>query len=464
MNILIMKRVKAFFIHKFQYFNRLVLDRYLNSDTKTLLFKSIIIWLAAFVTGVVAVMYARLFHFFETLGSWWFLKVPMLAFVIIPSLFLLANWLVRRYAPGAKGSGIPQLMAAIELANAQERQLTKYLLSARIIIVKILSSLAMILAGAASGREGPTLQISGSIFKIINDKIPRHWPRVSERIMYMTGGAAGLSAAFNTPLGGVVYVVEELSKVHIAKFRNYVFTGVIIAGITAQWLAGSYLYLGYPKVESIGGIRFFAIALLVAFCGGTLAGLSMVVIRTVGKIKESFKSKNLEWLFALILGLIVAAIAVFYSSDGLGSGKQQITDLLFGADKNTSFDLVVTRFLAPILAFSSGAATGIFAPSLATGAALGGYIGQFFSLPDASLNLIVLVGMTSFLSGLTRTPFTSAILVLEMTDRHSAIFFLMLAGLIGYLGAYAIRREGLYDEQKNDLLSKIRKIEEKESA
>jgi H+/Cl- antiporter ClcA len=456
-----MNGFKAFFFDKYQIFNEVVVDRYLNSSTKMLLIKSLIIWFAAFVTGVVAVIYARLFQFFETGGSWWFSKKPLLAFIIIPSLFLFASWLVKRFAPGAKGSGIPQLMAALDLANAQERKLTKYLLSARIIVIKIVSSLVMIFAGAASGREGPTLQISGSIFKIINDRIPNHWPKVSERIMYMTGGAAGLSAAFNTPLGGIVYVVEELSKIHIAKFRNYVFTGVIIAGMTAQWLAGSYLYLGYPKVASPGGIRFFAIALLVAFCGGTMAGFSMVVIKMAGKIKESFKSKKLEWLFVLILGLIVATMAVFYSHHGLGSGKEQITSLLFEADKKASVDLVLTRFMAPILAFSSGAATGIFAPSLATGAAIGGYLAQFFSLPEASFNLIVLVGMTSFLSGLTRTPFTSAILVLEMTDRHSAIFFLMLAGLIGYLGAFAIRREGLYDEQKKDLLQKIRKIEEK---
>ncbi|HPN70853.1 MAG TPA: chloride channel protein, partial [Saprospiraceae bacterium] len=357
--------------------------------------------------------------------------------------------------PGAKGSGIPQLMASLELASAQDRHLIKYLLSARVLVVKFASSLVMILSGAAVGREGPTLQISGSVFKIIQDRLPLHWPRVSDRIMLMTGGAAGLAAAFNTPLGGIVFVVEELSRVHIARIRNYVFTGVIIAGLTAQWLNGSYLYLGFPTIDN-SGYKVFFMVILVGFVVGTASAFMTSLIAQIGRIRKKVTSKTGNYLMVGFLGLLVAVMMVFFSPEGIGSGKEQMTNLLFGVSKTGSVDMVLARFFAPILSFSSGAATGIFAPSLATGASLGGLIADWFNLSGGAFNLLVLAGMTGFLSGLTRSPFTSAILVLEMTDRHSAIFHLMLAAMVGYIAAYAIQRKGMYEKLKEDYLTKVK--------
>ena len=120
-------------------------------------------------------------------------------------------------------------------------------LNLRIIIVKIASSIAMILGGGAIGREGPTLQIAGSIYRTVHKLLPPFWPKVSRKVMMVTGGAAGLSAAFNTPLGGIVFAIEELTRTHIAKFRTAVLSSVILSGMTAQWLLGPYLLYGYPK-------------------------------------------------------------------------------------------------------------------------------------------------------------------------------------------------------------------------
>ena len=444
-----------FFIEKYIKYKDWVLRTYLNDATKILLFKSITVWFSAFVTACVAVIYARMFHLVEDFQLWWFGKYPSLALIIVPCLFLIAWQVVARNAPGARGSGIPQLMASLDLSNPSERHLIKYLLSLKIIVVKVVSSLVMILAGAASGREGPTLQISGSIFKWINDKIPDKWPKVSEKIMLMTGGAAGLAAAFNTPLGGIVFVVEELSKIHLAKIRNFVFTGVIIAGLTAQWLSGSYLYLGFPKIEN-SGYKLFFLVILVGFVAGTSAAMMTRLISQISSIRKRIKNVKVEFLFVALLGLIVAVMMVYFSKEGIGSGKDQMNSLLFGAEKKGSIDMALARFFAPILSFSSGAATGIFAPSLATGASIGGLIADFFNVSDGAFNLLVLAGMTGFLSGLTRSPFTSAILVLEMTDRHSAIFHLMLAALVGYLAAYAIQRKGMYEKLKDDYIKKLK--------
>src|SRR5204862_7590635 len=100
-------------------------------------------------------------------------------------------------------------------------------------------------------REGPTIQISGSIFKKINDLLPAWYPKISKRNMIVTGAAAGLAAAFNTPLGGIVFAIEELTKTHFSFFKSALLTGVIIAGLTALHFLEPYLYLGYLKLDVV---------------------------------------------------------------------------------------------------------------------------------------------------------------------------------------------------------------------
>jgi len=116
---------------------------------------------------------------------------------------------------------------------------------------------------------------------------------------------------------------------------------------------------------------------------------------------------------------------------------------------------VAARLLGPLFTSSAGGGGGIFAPSLAAGAAIGGYIAEWFQPTRGQFNLLVLAGMTAFLSGVTRSPFTSAILVLEMTDRHSAIFQLMYASIIGYLIAYTVDRKSYYERIKMRLLAAL---------
>ena len=170
-------------------------------------------------------------------------------------------------------------MAAIELSTPRTVDKVKGLLSLRIIFVKIVSSLVMVLGGGIIGREGPTIQIAGSVFWKINQWLPAWWPKISKKNMIMTGAAAGLAAAFNTPLGGIVFAVEELSKTHINQFKTALFTAIIIAGLTAQAFLGPYLYLGYPDVSHLSGFIFLPV-ILVALLSG-LVGRSEE--RRVGK-------------------------------------------------------------------------------------------------------------------------------------------------------------------------------------
>jgi len=352
-----------------------------------------------------------------------------------------------RFAPFARGSGIPQVITAVELATPKHIDKVSRLLSLRIVVVKICSSLVMVLGGGVVGREGPTIQIAGSIFRKVNQLLPAWWPKVSRRNMIMTGAAAGLSAAFNTPLGGLVFAVEEITKTHIGYFRTALFTAVIIAGLTAQALLGPYLYLGYPDVSNLSGYIFFVVILVAVVAGLCGSGMVKVILMVMAWVRQ-FNSHKKHIAYLVACALVIAGIGVFFDERMFGSGKEIMTHALFTSDKGLPWYLPILRMAGSVLSFTTGAAGGVFAPALGAGAGVGAVIGDWLHLAPNDMNLVVLAGMVAFLTGVTRTPFTSFILVLEMTDRHNVIFHLMLAGMVASLISLVVDRHSLYDHLK----------------
>lgn len=407
-------------------------------------------WIASVLTGLVAVGYTRLFSLAEHGLHYVQARSPLWLFLLTPATFLASYVVIQRFAPFARGSGIPQVMAAIDLAAPKKDRYIDSLLSVRIIIVKICSSLLMVLGGGAIGREGPTIQIAGSIFRLVDKYVPRSWPKLSQRSFILTGAAAGLAAAFNTPLGGVVFAMEELSKIHIRFFRTALFSAVIIAGLTAQGLLGPYLYLGYPDVLNLQFSAFFAVT-ATAIIAGLAGSLMGKIILAIMKWKKGF-STGRTVLFICAAGLVTALIAYFIDDNILGSGKEIMNSTLFTANKSVSIGTVIFRFIGPIICFNTGAAGGVFAPALAAGAAIGACVSGFLHFVGSNANILILSGMVGFLTGVTRTPFTSAILVLEMTDRHNVIFHLMLAALFSNLAAILVDKHSFYEQLKASYL------------
>ncbi|MFT3883967.1 MAG: chloride channel protein [Flavobacteriales bacterium] len=411
---------------------------------------------AAVLSACIAVGYAWLFNTAESLNHRLIIAHPDMIYLTAPVAFLASWWVVRRFSPMAGGSGIPQLIAAVEVANDEEkRDLSWRFLNVRIILVKIAGSLAMVLGGGAVGREGPTVQISGSVYRVVHRLLPPFWPKVSRKVMMVTGGAAGLSAAFNTPLGGIVFVIEELTRTHIAKFRTAVLSSVIISGMTAQWLLGRpYLLLGYPKLAPVG-MAFMYMLLAISLVAGSLGALSCKGMLLLDKVRRRLSSWTLQSFFVLACALGFAAIVRAFGPLSLGSGEALLDHYLFTPDVAPDWRDAVGRILGSILSSGSGSAGGMFAPSLTSGAAIGGLFGSWFGVDRGELNLLVLGGMCAFLTGVTRSPFTSAIIVLEMTDRHSAIFQLMYASMIASLIAHAIDPRSFYERMKNRVLDMV---------
>lgn len=430
-------------------------DNIRNEHLKQNLLQAIPFWIGSVITGLIAVLYAQIFAYGEELLHKildWHL---WMIFLIAPAGFVLSWLIVQKFAPLSRGSGIPQVMAAVELANPKENYLIKNLLSFKILLVKIISSFILVTAGGAIGREGPTIQIAGSVFRKVYELLPGWWPRISKKNMILTGAAAGLSAAFNTPLGGIVFAVEELSKTHINYFKTALFTAVIIAGLTAQTLAGSYLYLGYPKTQGVTLWIMFPIIFVSGICGILSSQLSVAMLK-ISRLKKKLKSQAANIIFLVISGLIIAMIAYFLNRDILGSGKDIIERVLFTENKTEAWYVPILRMLGPALAFTSGGAGGIFAPALSAGASMGSVFGGVMNLSDNETNVLILAGMVAFLTGITRAPFTSAILVLEMTDRHSLIFHLMLAGMMSSIFSVLVSRHSLYEELKISFLKELR--------
>lgn len=428
-------------------FLKRVFDGIRNEKLKYNILQAIPFWVASLIAGLLAVSYSRAFTIFEAqtffvihFHGWWI-------FLLTPVCFVIAWWLVAKYAPYARTSGIPQVMAAIELATTKYDKKTKKLLSLRVFFIKIVSGLLMILGGGAVGKEGPIIQMSGIVFNKINDWLPSWWPPVSKRHMITAGAAAGLAAAFNTPLGGVVFAIEELTKTHISYFKTALFTAVIIGGLTAQGILGPYLYLGFPNVSNISKSIFFAL-IMVSIVTGLAGSFMSRIILTIFRWKRGFKFRYQHLVYVFACAAVTACIAFFIDPEILGSGKRIMLNTLFDADKYTHWYTAVFRVLGPILSFGTGASAGIFAPSLSAGASIGSFMAGLFHESASNANLLILCGMVGFLTGVSRTPFTSAILVLEMTDRHSVIFYLLIAGMISGLFSLMVDKHSLYDHLK----------------
>lgn len=364
--------------------------------------------------------------------------------------FILAGLIPFLFFPSSAGSGIPQLYAALDLSETNESSKLNRLIGWRTIPTKILSSAALLMSGGVAGREGPTLQISGSIFYLVFQKANKYSVRNLQHFL-MAGAAAGLAAAFNTPLGGLVFVIEELAKSKLNEFRSSVLQAVIISGLFTQTVVGSYLYFGYPKIKQFEIRHIPAVIIISTICSLTVWAFVFMLKRVV-----VFRQK-INSLLSVTFVCVLSAVALsllyhFVSRSSVGSGHSMIESILFENSAPNLFD-ITGRFLGLIFTYLSGAAGGIFAPTLSIGAGIGSFLNGF---ADMGLPLLLpLCGMTAALSALTQSPLTSFILVLEMTDRHSAIVALMISALVGYAVVKLLGQDSFYDFSAKVWIKKV---------
>ncbi|MGE4170508.1 MAG: chloride channel protein [Candidatus Margulisiibacteriota bacterium] len=404
--------------------------------------------IAAVLTGLVSVGYAKSFHYAEHV--FWKLQSahPHIAFVLTPLCFVVGWWLVKTFAPMAAGSGLPQVAYAAELPEPEKVPIVHQIFSFKAMVIKIVSSICCAFGGGAMGREGPTAQLAGGIFFQMGRLFKLKIGKTKIDNWVVAGAASGIAAAFNTPLGGIVFAIEELSRNHLKQFRSILMISVILGGLTSQVLLGPYLLLGYPVVNP-GGWTNVIWAVGIGALLGVLGAVVTHGLWLVLELKRKIKWGRYEILVPLCCGLVIAATASVLGNETFGSGFELLRRLLFDASYTVTWQDIVARVISPFVSYLSGASGGVFAPILAIGGTIAGLIGQWFN-PE-NVHLMVLMGMIGTLTGLTRAPLTSFVLVFEMTDRHTLIFPLLVAAISATLVTQWVIKKSFYDLIKEGL-------------
>jgi H+/Cl- antiporter ClcA len=390
--------------------------------------------LGAVLLGLVAVLFARAGEWAQRLFALILARAPLAPLLLTPATFALVAWATRRLAPEARGSGIPQVMVA---AHNPALHAAGPLLSLRAACVKLAGTLAMLVAGGSVGREGPTVQVSAGLMAAVH-----RWLRVPVTAgVIIAGGAAGVAAAFNTPVAGVAFAIEELAAAFEQKVAGLVMLAVVTAGLTSLWLDGDYVYFG-AMTQSLPPGAMIAAALVLGLAGGLAGGLFarlLIAVSLPAPGSRLARLRSRPVLFAAACGLAAALIGLATGASW-GTGYDATRDLLAGRD--ASLWTGPARFVATLLASACGAPGGIFAPSLSVGAGLGHVFAPLFT--GESAGAIAMLGMIGYFAGVVRAPLTAVIIVMEMTANRAMILPLFATAIVADQVSAAICPEKLY--------------------
>lgn len=419
-------------------------------------------WLDRSVVLAHAVVAGLLVVAFTLLSEWafdgfkhLFALNPWLVLAWTPALTAFIVWATRRYAPGAAGSGIPQVMAAQEAdipATVRQR-----FVSVRLSLAKIgLGTLGMA-AGLSAGREGPSVQVAAGVMHSA-----RHWLRpgsaMNDHALLVAGGAAGIAAAFNAPLAGVVFAIEELSKKLESRNSGLIIAAIVLAGLVGISAFGNLSYFGSVSVPRLSWQSFLP-GLLVTLLCGALGGLfSRLLIASARGTPDRFSAfrKRYPVRFAAACGLVVAVIGLVSGGATFGAGADEVKAMLAG-EGDASKLYVWLKLVATWLTAWSGVPGGIFAPSLSIGAGVGHDVAQWVAgtQMNALAPSLIALGMAAFLAAATQAPLTAFIIVMEMIDGRPMVLSLMAAAMLAS-GVSRLISQPLYPSLAHNMLRFLR--------
>jgi H+/Cl- antiporter ClcA len=364
-------------------------------------------------------------------ARWW---LPLLA---SPAVAAAVVWLTRRFAPGAAGSGIPQVMAALEPAAVPA--VRGLFVSLRLTVAKIALTAGGLLGGLSLGREGPSVQVAAGVMLQARRFMPAG-AAINAHGLLVAGGAAGIAAAFNTPLAGVMFAIEELARSPERRSSGLIIAAIVLAGVIAVSANGNSTYFGVIHAPAIS-FALFLPGLLVAVLAGLAGGLfSRLLVASMGGQGRDIASRlraSHPVAFAACCGLAVAVIGIVSGGATFGSGYASTRHMVEGTAAMPPV-YALFKFVATWLTSWSGVPAGIFAPSLAIGAAIGNDVALFTY--HAQVPALIALGMVGFLAAATQAPLTAFIIVMEMVDGHAMVLSLMACALVSGVIARAVSR------------------------
>ncbi len=347
------------------------------------------------------------------------------------------GYLLFRYFPEARGSGVPQTKAAL---FAREGRITL-----RTVFGKFFCTSATLASGIPLGREGPAVQVGAGLASVLGRKLGLRPEKV--KALLPVGAAAAIAAAFNTPLAAVLFALEEV----VGDLHAPVLGSVVLASATSwamlRLLLGNDPLFRVPQYQLVSPLEFVVYALL-----GVAGGLvSVVFTKLLLGMRERFLRfpRRTLWLQPLAGGLMVGIMGWFVPQV-LGVGYKHVgTALNGGMAVRLMVLLLVLKLLAVTTSYASGNAGGIFGPSLFIGAMLGGIVGSVAHtlLPAyvATPGVYALVGMGTAFAGIVRAPMTSVVMIFEITRDYAVIVPLMISNLVSFFISSRLQRQPIYE-------------------
>jgi chloride channel protein, CIC family len=357
---------------------------------------------------------------------------------------LVAAWLVRRFSPHASGSGIPHVEAVL---NEEIPQAPVHL-----IWVKFCGGVLAIGSGLALGREGPSVQMGASVAHFVGKVCRREWPDC--RVLIAAGAGAGLATAFNAPIAGAVFVLEEL----VRRFELRI--AVAALGASATGIAVARVFLGDAPDFHVDALVYArAEATPLFFVLGAVAGLAAIAYNRA-LLETIAAAERLGRLpVELRAGLIGAAVGTLaWFAPGVVGGGDAITQRsLVGAEMLSVLPLIfLLRFALGTVSYAAGTPGGLFAPMLALGAQLGLFLGLLcrLALPDLDIQAegFAVVGMAAFFTGVVRAPLTGIVLVTEMTANVTMLLPMLVACFAAMLVPTLLRNAPIYESLREHTL------------
>jgi CIC family chloride channel protein len=358
-----------------------------------------------------------------------------LLFPVIGSLSI--GYLLYRYFPNARGSGVPQTKAALFARGGR--------ITLRTVLGKFFCTSATLASGIPLGREGPSVQVGAGIGSVLGRFLGLPTEQVKKLIP--VGAAAAIAAAFNTPLAAVLFSLEEVTGDLYAPVMGAVVLASATAWMVLRVFLGDHPLFKVPQYQLVHPAEFAVYAVL-GVAGGVISAVFTKVLLGIRARFLRFPLKTV-WLQPAVGGLVVGVMGWFVPQV-LGVGYGFVGEALNG---RMAFQmmalLVVLKLIAVTTSYASGNAGGIFGPSLFIGAMLGGTVGtvahHLFPAYTASPGAYALVGMGAVFAGVVRTPMTSVLMIFEMTQDYAVIVPLMIANLVSLFIASRLQEEPIYE-------------------
>lgn len=406
-------------------------------------------WVGALLVGLAALAFAWLADKSFTLFQRMLGVSSYLPLIVTPLGFAALAWITQRWFGNAKGSGIPQVIAALE---SPSRAFRAQVLALPVAFIRMLFTLGALLVGGSVGREGPTVHVGAAVLYAFGTRLGLHSRRAASGLI-LAGGAAGIAAAFNTPLAGVVFAIEELSRTFEQRFSGLVLTAVLIGGVVTLGLMGHYSYFG----DIGGGLPTgwgWSEVPACAVLGGVLGGFYVKLVLPTKKGwlgRMCALRERTPVRFAAVCGLLLAVLGIVSGNHVFGTGYEETHALLEGKPV-TDEAFLLWKFLANVVSYLAGIPGGLFSPSLSIGAAFAPLLSM---LPDVNPQTCALLGMGGYLAGVTRSPLTASVIVLELSHSPDLAIPMLAVTLMAAAISGWIAPVSLYHALARQILDKV---------